>query len=345
MIYDYFEYTDLDRRYYEEHLSGRLPARILDAHTHMNLLEHLKDIPQSRLEDDWALQSGMHMTADDAIWYYQKFFPDREVRRIAFPFPIKEAHLEDNNDYIARCTAEGKIAYGLMCTKPEYSVDYLEQQVAEKGFNGFKPYPDMVSGQKGAEIGIFEFLPKPQIALAERLGLPIVMHLPRAGRMPDENNIRELKEIRQQFPNLKMIIAHLGRCYTPYHFELSLKRMGEDIQGYWFDTAAVTNPEVLRLAFDALGTDRVLYGTDEPIFLWHGYRSWGEKTYHNIVREDFPWCPDHESPEVEAGYTLFIYRQLDNMLNELEARRATQAEIEGFFGGNAEALYRPTVKK
>ena len=339
MIYDYFHYTQQDRDYYNAHIATRLPKRILDAHTHINLPEHLKNIPPERLQSDWALQTGMHMTADDAIWYYQQFFPDREVLNVAFPFPIKEADLEANNAYVAECARNGKIAHGLMCLKPEYSCAYIEEEVRTRGFSGFKPYPDIVSGQKGAEIGIFEFLPREQMALAERLGLPIVMHLPRPGRMPDENNIRELKEIRQQFADLKIVIAHLGRCFTPYFFELALERMGEDIRSFYFDLAAVLNQQVLRLAFENLPLDRILYGTDQPIFLWHGYREWTKTTYKNIARERLPWCPEHADEQTEAGYTLVIYHQLDNILNALDELKIGQATVEGIFRGNAEAVF------
>lgn len=339
MIYDYFHYTELDRAFYEEHLRGRMPKRFLDAHTHINLPEHIRDVPASRIADDWALQNGMHMTADDAKFYYDKMFPDQEWAITAFPFPVKEAHIEDNNDYVARCADEGKIAYGLMCIKPEYSCEYIERELRTKNFSGVKPYPDMVSGQKGAEIGIFEFLPREQLRLAERMGIPVVMHLPRAGRMPDDGNIRELREIRQTYPDLKMVIAHCGRCYTPYHFSLALEKLGEDAKGFYYDTAAVLNPAVLRMALERLGPQRILYGTDEPIFLWHGYRDWTEKTYINLAREDFPWNAHHQDAAAEAGYTLFVYRQLDNLLTEIERAGLSAEEKEAIFFGNCRRVF------
>jgi len=339
MIYDYFHYTELDRKYYDEHLRNRLPQVILDSHGHLNTWDHLKDIPPERIASDWALQYGMHMTAEDLAYYYGLFFPDKNIRSVSFPFPIKEANIEDNNDYVARCAGEGKIAYGVMCTKPEYSCEYLEQQVRTKGFSGFKPYPDMVSGEKGAEISIFQFITHDQLALAERLQLPIVMHLPRAGRMPDPNNIHELREIRQKYPNLKMVIAHFGRCFTPYYFNLALERLGEDAKGFLFDTAAVLNPEVLRMGFDRLSPEQILFGMDQPIFLWHGYREWTDTKYVNIAREDFSWNVNRKDPATEAGYTLFIYRQLDNILNELDRFAASPEVRDAIFRGNCARVF------
>ena len=186
MRYDYFHYTELDRKFYEEHLKDRIPHEFIDCHTHINLMEHLVDVPKERIADDWALQSGMHMSADDAKVYYDTFFPDQKWNIVAFPFPIREAHLEENNEYVAKCADEGKIAYGLMSIKPDYSLEYIERELTTKRFSGVKPYPDMVSGKKGAEISIFQFMPHDQLKLMEKLHMPIVMHLPRAGRMPDD---------------------------------------------------------------------------------------------------------------------------------------------------------------
>ncbi len=339
MSYDYFHYTDLDRAFYEERLKPRMPMRFLDAHTHMNLSEHVLNVPPERIADDWALQNGMLMSAEDAKLYYDTLFPDQAWALVSFPFPLKEAHIEENNDYVADCARQGKIAYALMCVKPEYSAEYIEREIFSKGLSGLKPYPDMVSGKKGSEIGIFEFFPREQMALAERLNLPVVMHLPRAGRMPDENNIRELREIRQKYPRLKMIIAHCGRCYTPYHFEQALNAMGEDLAGFLFDTAAVTNPEVLKMLLERVDHKSILFGTDEPIFLWHGYREWTKTTYINLAREDFAWNKHHKDDKTEAGYTLFVYRQIDNILTALENAGLPEDVKNDIFLNNCKRIY------
>ena len=343
MAYDYFHYTDIDREFYERRIKGRMPKTFVDSHSHMNLPEHTVDIPPERLADDWALQNGLLMSAEDAKLYYGTMFPDQQWNITSFPFPVKEAHLEDNNDYVAQCARDGKIKYGLMCIKPEYSTDYIIKEYREKGFSGLKPYPDMVSGQKGAEIGIFEFMPHEQFAMAEKEKMPIVMHLPRAGRMPDDGNIRELREIRQKYPDLTMVIAHCGRCYTPYHFGIALDKLGEDAKGFHFDTAAVLNPAVIEMALDRLDYRKILFGTDQPIFLWHGYRNWTDTKYINLAREDFPWNVHKEDPEIQKGYTLFVYRQIDNILTVLEEKGMGEDVKNAIFHENAVRVFGGSV--
>ena len=81
--------------------------------------------------------------------------------------------------------------------------------------------------------------------------------------------------------------------------------MGEDIHWPYFDTAAVLNPEVYELALTTLSPERILFGTDEPIFLWHGKRTWTKTGYQNLAREDFAWNTHSEGRKTEAGYTFY----------------------------------------
>jgi predicted TIM-barrel fold metal-dependent hydrolase len=335
----YFTVTDLDRKFFSEKLKNRLPGVILDAHTHMNLPEHIAMVPQSRIDGDWALQSGCEMTIEEANEYAAALFPGVDYRFTAFPFPIREADTEANNTYIAGLIKAKKISYGLMTVRPEMTVDQIEVQLGDGIFAGLKPYPDYVSTHKGSEVSIFEFLPRPILALAERLGKCIVLHLPRAGRFADENNIRELREILLEFPNLKIVIAHLGRCFNLYYFQKAVESLGDDIHHFWFDTAAVMNPEVLTLAMKTLHEDRILFGLDLPILLWHGSRRWSEKTYHNVCRENLAWNQHSEGPSAEEGYTFFVYEQINNILNVMESLGKDEEYKRAFFYGNANGFF------
>jgi predicted TIM-barrel fold metal-dependent hydrolase len=335
----YFTVTDLDREFFNEKLKDRLSGMILDAHTHINLPEHIAMVPQSRIDGDWALQSGCEMTMEEANGYAAALFPGVDYRFTAFPFPIREADTEGNNTYIAELIKTGKIAFGLLTIRPEMNLAAIEEQLANGGFAGLKPYPDYVSAHKGSEVSIFDFLPRPVLALAERLGKCIVLHLPRAGRFADENNIRELREIMLEFPNLKIIIAHLGRCFNPYYFQKAAEILGDDIHRFWFDTAAVMNPEVLTLAMKTLHGDQLLFGLDLPILLWHGSRRWTEKAYHNVCRENLAWNKHIEGAAVEAGYTFFVYEQLNNILNVMESLGKGEEYKQAFFYENANRFF------
>jgi predicted TIM-barrel fold metal-dependent hydrolase len=199
----------------------------------------------------------------------------------------------------------------------------------------------MVSGVKGAELSIFDFVPKEQWRIADRHSGAVMLHLPRALRIADPENIRELREIRHRYPGVSIIIAHFGRSFCPTYLEEGLKLLGPDAEGLYYDTAAVINPATYDLAFSRIDPGRILYGTDMPILLWHGRRTWTEREYRNLCREPFSWKTEGESEEAESRYTLFLYEQMRALLDAMERHRLDPAEVRGIFWDNAEGVLKP----
>ena len=108
-----------------------------------------------------------------------------------------------------------------------------------------------------------------------------------------------------------------------------------DPGGFYFDTTAVINPDVYDIAFDAIPTGNILFGSDMHVLMWHGKREWTEKDYKNLTREDFSWNVDRRSPEEEAEYTIFLYEQMRAILDAIDRHGLSEKQKYGIFGGNA----------
>ncbi|MCE5190017.1 MAG: amidohydrolase [Eubacteriales bacterium] len=333
-MYAYFHRTPLDEAFYAEHLKERIPPVLIDAHAHYNLPEHVTNVSPEAIAGDWALECGLLMSYEDSRVYYQTLFPDTDVHQIVLPWPLRDADTVENNRYVAEIARLPHVR-GLMTVRPEFSISEIEKTFAQGNFSGFKPYPYMASAVKGAEVSIFDFMPREQFALANRLHAPVLMHLPRAGRLPAPENVKEVREILDSYPNIKLVIAHFGRCFNVEYFETALESFGTDIHRVWFDTAAVLNPAVYRLAFASLDYHRILFGTDFPILLWHGKREWSGGTYHNLCRENFSWNR-HTHPEDEPNYTFFVYEQLNTILNVIGGQETVRQAV---FFENAKSVY------
>ncbi|MGI6161205.1 MAG: GNAT family N-acetyltransferase [Christensenellales bacterium] len=333
-MYDYFHKTELDKEFYDANLRHRLPDTIIDAHAHFNLKEHVSRITQETIAGDWALECGLLMSYEDSQEYAKVMFPDKDWQFVALPWPLRDADTEGNNSYIASLIAKENMR-GLFTVRPEFSIETIERLYVEGGFVGFKPYPYMASATKGADVSIFDFMPRSQFELANKLHAPVLMHLPRAGRLPDPDNIQEIRSILNNYPNIRLVVAHFGRCFHHDDFKRALELLGEDVYRLWFDTAAVINPKVYDLAFNNLDYRNIIFGTDMPIMLWHGKREWDERGYHNLCREDFSWNT-HKYPDDEKNYTYFIYEQLNNILNALPSGSRIRDAV---FHDNAEYVY------
>ena len=330
----YFRRTMLDAAFFDQHLKDRLPTRIFDAHVHLNLPEHVSAVPQERWLSDWALECGHVLPVEDAYQCADELFPGIEYSIAGLPLPVKEADLEANNRYLAGEQSHGRIV-AFMGVKPEWDPEEVERGLIENGFVGFKPYPDMVSGAKGEDIGILDFLPPRQWEVLDRCGKAVMLHVPRRGRLADDANVRELLECRQRYPKVTIIVAHFGRSFCPIYLSEGLRKLG-DVSGFLFDTSGVINPAVYDVAFDRIDPQNILFGTDMPVFFWHGRREWSETGYTNLTREAYSWNRNRRDPATEATYTLFLYEQARSILDAAERHGLTSAQQQALFHDNAQ---------
>ena len=325
--------TEIDEAFYREHIRHRLPDTIFDMHVHLNLPEHISMVPESRWLSDWALESGHLLSYEDAVTWAKTMYPDVQYQIAGFPWPIREADLQANNAYLARLS-QRRLLSPFMVVRPEWATEEIEKTLLDGEFVGFKPYPDMHTGVKGADVSIFAFMPHEQWALLDKHKKAVVLHLPRKNRIADEDNIRELLEARNRYPDVTIIVAHFGRAFCPTYLKEGLDQLG-NIDGFCFDTSAVINPEVYDLAFSRIPITNILYGSDMPILWWHGKRNWTEREYFNLCREPFTWNKNRRSEEEEAKYTFFLYEQMRSILDALDKHGFTEEDKVGLFALNA----------
>ncbi len=334
---NYFVKDENDVRFYQEYLADRLPKKVMDAHMHINLPEHVAAISEQTIKGDWAMECGYVMTYEDAISYHASLFPNQDMQMVAMPMPLEEADIPSNNDYLSKLAKEHKLTT-LMTIRPEWNAEYVEQKLIGGNFSGFKPYPYMAASEKGAEVSIFDFLPRHHLKIADQYGKAVLLHLPRKGRLADDDNIREIRTIVQDYPNLRLVIAHYGRCFNVKYLKEGLEKLGDDKNALFFDTAAVINPEVHREALQKIESSQILFGMDLPILLWHGKRRWTETEYYNLCREEFTWNK-HFEPEAEKDYTFFVYEQCRAILDSIEKEGGSCQNIKDLFFNNANHVY------
>jgi len=174
--------------------------------------------------------------------------------------------------------------------------------------------------------------------LADKLGLIVVLHLPRPERLRDPRNQAEVRRLVEAHPNLRLIIAHIGRAYTMSFAEPGLQAL-HDLPVHW-DFAMNLNADVLELAMQMVGPERLLYGSDLPIALMRGMRRHRGDDYINYSDGDYRWnTPDRrQPPEVEAGYTLYLYEELRAFKQAAQRMGWGKAEVSRVMNDNARAV-------
>jgi uncharacterized protein len=338
-----YDYNDVDRAFWAEHFEGWLPSRIVDAHTHV-MDPHLRlgKMTEIMRRQYWVNEVSEPIAAPIAERCYDTVFPNREFNCVAFGMPSLEFDIEAGNAYVQQeCANRGWSS--LVVIRPQWSQEKVAALLDAPGVIGVKPYYALISldretRDKHLEASVFEFLPHHILEVVNERGGWVTLHVPKADRLGHPDNVREVREIRRRYPNIVLVIAHLGRCYTEPHAREALPQFADD-PGLYFDTSAVLNPASHRAALECLGPRRLLYGSDNPVMYMRGRRQYRDRTYVNRTNHPFHFNRDREAPEVEANYTLFMYEDLRGIKQACtELGIASREEIGMIFHANADRL-------
>lgn len=341
-LYYVWDYNDVDRAFWQEHLQEFLPDKIIDAHTHVGYPDlRLEQMTEEKKRQYWVNELSEPITPNEAKRCYETVFPGRELSCVAFG----QVSLEWDIEGIEKRLEKDIPALGwtrLAVVGPEVTAAGLDEILDADGTIGVKVYYDLIgydpkSRDKYIEASIFNFLPHHQLEVLNRRKAWVTLHVPKAGRLCHPDNIREVKEIRDKYPDVILVLAHLGRCYTMTHAKKAFGELVDD-QGLYFDNSAVLNPDVHRYALETFGPERILYGTDNPVFYMRGRRQWSGDKYVNRTNYPFYFNKDREPAGVEAKYTLFMYEAIKGIKNACNDLSLTEKDVEKIFYGNAEKL-------
>jgi hypothetical protein len=256
--------------------------------------------------------------------------------------PDLDFDLDGGNRYLqVECPPRGW--HSLAVIRPQWTQDQVAALLDAPGVVGVKPYYSLISHNRQTrdahlEASIFEFLPPHILEVVNEHRAWITLHVPKADRLGHADNVRQVREIRRRYPDIVLVIAHLGRCYTEPHAREALPQFADDA-GLVFDTSAVLNPASHRVALQYLGPQRLLYGSDNPIFYMRGRRQYRGRSYINRTSYAFHFNKDREPPEVESQYTLFMYEDLRAIKQACEELGITgRSELEAIFHDNAARL-------
>ena len=96
--------------------------------------------------------------------------PDHRLQRLVFPFPFAPScDFEASDRFAAEQTRYDPDSSALMLVHPSMTDNYIETQVAEHGFPGFKPYRFYSTTADVLECWFTDFMLERQIAIADRM--------------------------------------------------------------------------------------------------------------------------------------------------------------------------------
>ena len=340
-----FEVTEYDREVYETQIRDFLPHRIIDIHTHTYTKATLGPTPENLRVVTWPSLVAAENPIEHHLEAYRLFFPGKEVSALSFASLAPNDDQAGANAYVARVTKE--VGWpALYFAKPTQSAEELERELLAGGFLGIKGYlafsPEYIPE---AEIRVFDFFPKHQLKVIDKYGGIVMLHIPRNGRLKDPVNIAQIIELKQEFPNIRLIIAHIGRAYVPGDVGDAFKRLAV-CKDLLFDFSANTSDFSMTKMLEAVGSERVFFGSDMPICRMRMRRIEENNTYINLVPPglygDVSNDPHMREVSKEEGerLTFFMYEEILAFKRAAANVGLTKADVGRAFFGNADALIR-----
>ena len=313
-----FEVKSVDRDFYQEHLQGFLPGKLIDIHTHVWLDQFRTQEKDERLRAvTWPHRVALDNSMEDLRETYRLMFPGQTVTPLLFGLAISlQDDLDRGNEYV--CQGAQKVqAPALIFADPKWSEAEFEAKITAGHFLGTKVYLTR-SDPKIAEndIQIYDFLPPHQLKVLDKHGWIVMLHIPRRDRLRDPLNLAQMVEIEKRYPNVKVVIAHVGRAYCPEDVGNAFDVLAET-RKMRFDISANTSVENFELLIRAVGPRRILFGSDLPITRMRMRRICESGTYVNVVPKGLygDVSADPHMREVEgddaARLTFFMYEEID----------------------------------
>ncbi len=338
-----FGINSIDKRFYKEIIRDFLPDKIIDIHTHV----YRKEFSNSKMTNQnviWPSLVAKENPIEDLMSTYRLMLPGKEVTPLMFGNLLsRNDHFDDGNSYVRSVAEENNFPY-LYFSRPQESALIIEDKISGYGYMGLKVYLSLADDSIPVnEITIFDYLPHHQLEVLNSYSAIAMLHIPRSGRLKDTVNLKQMLIIEKDYPNVKLIIAHVGRAYCSEDIGNAFDILSKT-KSMLFDFSANTNDEVFTQLIKAVGSERILFGSDLPITRMRMNRVCENGRYVNIIPPgvygDVSNDPNMREATIEDGkkLTFFMYEEIAAFRRAAEKMKLTSRDIENVFYNNAKRL-------
>ena len=171
----------------------------------------------------------------------------------------------------------------------------------------------------------------------------MMLHIPRDGRLKDPVNLAQMMEIYNEFPDIRMIIAHIGRAYAPEDVGNAFEVL-KQTPNMVFDFTANCSDFAIEQCMRFTGPKRFMFGSDLPILRMRTHRITENGTYINLVPKGLygDVSDDRHMREVEGEeaekITFFMYEELLAFKRVCGKLGMTRQDVEDMMYNNAQKM-------
>ncbi|UUY05718.1 amidohydrolase [Svornostia abyssi] len=310
-----------------------LPDVVVDAHVHNALPEHVIQMTPRSLGH--MASSFPWSSVEDSRRLHRQLFPDTEVRCLRFAKAHPGYDHRAINEWLRQEIVGSQDRFALFGLQddPEWTANELVRLRPA----ALKMYY-MITEPPGTTIE--ESFPPLVLQTCAELGTPIILHLPR----PITESISELERVVDRYAGLIVVLAHLG---VPLYSRPGLAEAYERVRALpnvHMDTACMEHADVVSMAGEIVGWERVMYGSDDPISLLRAAPYVHPTKGPRVVPVDLMHWTDEEEyaafGHLGKDAVLNHWQQLEAIAEALRGRSEEQRIKQAVMCDNATALFR-----
>ena len=330
----YIHAGEMDQEVFARELDSFVPGRVLDSHT------HIWSPPRFDPTDSKKTVEGFdesEMTIQAWRQWMDELLPGRRQGGLMIPgiFGDTLESTQRQNEFVSREALSDPLCRPIMFISPDMDPDYVRQEVTRLNVSGLKCYHTQSARKPTWDAEIPEYLPEEHVRVANEQGLCITLHMVKSRAVADPSNQHWIRTYCERYPNIKMVLAHAARSFNPIHAIEGMRTLS-GLTNLWCDMSAVTEVGACEAIIDALGHERLMWGSDFPV---SAYRS---KCI--AVGLGFVWVNERNldlAEQVGSISSPLVLHGLESLRVLKQAawhRRLTDPQVEDIFYGNLARL-------
>jgi glutamate-1-semialdehyde 2,1-aminomutase len=201
----------------------------------------------------------------DYITDFSPIFGQRRVRCAALQAPTDELKTEEGGERAVRFIWDQLDAYpdsvGAVMVKPENTHAEIEKMTAHPQIKALKCYHKFTKKADTASADVHEYLSDEALSFANERKMAVVLHLVKDAALADGENMKKIKRISREYPDLKLILAHSARAFAAW---TTVESVGELVpyENVFFDFSAICESPSITAILSRIGTSRCAWGSD-----------------------------------------------------------------------------------
>lgn len=317
---------DEDREFFARELASFVPDRVFDAHCHvwhrdhMSYPEKFSEIQIVGLDEYLSLMEDLH--------------PGRRTAAFFIPTTRDPEKLLTANEWTAKAAASHPDFRCSFYTKPDDDPEWIRDQVKRLGAVGLKCYHSFSNAVPTWEAHIPDYLPEKFIEVADQEGLVITLHMVRSRAVADPENIKWIRHYCENYPNMKMILAHSARAFQPAHALEGLPQLA-DLDNLYCDSSANCEQMAHQAIIRILGHEKFLYGSDLIASHDRGRSVSAADTFLWLYGDSPVWDEKH----LAIKPVLVGLEHLRSLKWACWSERLSDSAVEDIFWNNAAKLF------